>query len=119
MDAGFLSFGEIGIFEYYFGEMIFDVINVANGAAGNGRRTLGQRVAIHWLVVFDCPPGLVLLFRCRAFVDRVVPNYEGNWVGTIGWFSEMCNLAANAVEGDTGVVDAGSRLGVFGNCCKR
>jgi hypothetical protein len=31
----------------------------------------------------------------------------------------MCDLVANAVEGYTGAVDAGSPLEVFGNCCKR
>jgi hypothetical protein len=51
-DAGFSSFGGIGVFEYYFGETFFDVVNAANGAARNGRRerqTSGWRVAIHRL----------------------------------------------------------------------
>jgi hypothetical protein len=65
------------------------------------------------LLLVECPSGVVLLFRCRPFVDWLFPNYKGilGWKYLVGSVRSVIwsykRDVAEAVEGDTGVVDAG------------
>jgi hypothetical protein len=65
------------------------------------------------LLLVECPSGVVLLFRCRPFVDWLFPNYKGilGWKYLVGSVRSVIwsykRDVAEAVEGDTGVVDVG------------